>query len=200
MDVDRHAVDLAVDGAAVEQAHRADEILPALLFGKIGEIAHETGFDEFLGLAAMVELRGGHRIAAGDAADEDRPGRISAAGDGAVDPFVAGGIECLGEFGDRRSLATGGPPVGDLEFGGECGRRDAAGYTRRERGGRKAITHPSSSLNLKRYSFFHTAIDTARQGPPALNSQLFSGPKINDHQKTAPRCNIQSLHCGSRAR
>jgi hypothetical protein len=44
--------------------------------------------------------------------------RAAAAGDGAVDPLVAGGVERLGEFGDRGSLAARRPPMGDFEIGG----------------------------------------------------------------------------------
>ena len=85
--------------------------------GDIGQVAHQAGLDQFLGLPAMVELGGAHRIAAGDAADHDRPCRIAGAGDGAVDPMVAGGVERLGEFGDCRRFAARRPPMGDFEIG-----------------------------------------------------------------------------------
>jgi hypothetical protein len=117
VDVDRHAVDLAVDGAAVKQADRTDEILPAFLLGQFGEVAHQARLHQFLGLAAMVELGRGHRIAAGDAADENGPRRVAAAGDGAVDPFVAGGVEGLRELGDSGCLAARRPPVGHFKIG-----------------------------------------------------------------------------------
>ena len=101
----------------------------------------QAGLDQFLGLAAVVELGGGHRVAAGDAADHDRAGGAAAAGDRAVDPLVAGGVERLGEFGDSRGLAAGGPPMGDFEVGRAGRRREGQG----DRGGQgsrqKLITH-----------------------------------------------------------
>ena len=61
------AIDLAVERAGVEQALRADDLGPFLLGGELGEVEHQAGRDQFLGLAAVVELGGAHRIAAGDA-------------------------------------------------------------------------------------------------------------------------------------
>ena len=92
-------------------------MLPAFLLGDLGQVAHQPGLHQLLGLAAVVELRGAHRVAAGDAADHDRPRGAAAAGDGAVHPLVAGGVEGLGELGDRRGFAARRPPVGDFEIG-----------------------------------------------------------------------------------
>src|SRR6185503_2937128 len=47
------------------------------------------------------------------------------AGDGAVDPLVAGGVERLGELGDGRGLTARRPPVGDLNI--DPGRLGARG-------------------------------------------------------------------------
>jgi hypothetical protein len=115
VDVDRHAVDLAVERAAIEQAGGLDELLPALLGGELGEVAHEAGLHQLLGLLAVVEHRGAHRLAAGDAADHDRSRDVARARDRAVDPLVPGRVERLRELGDRSCLAAGGPPVGDLQ-------------------------------------------------------------------------------------
>ena len=51
-------------------------------------------------LTAVVELGRSHRIAAGDPADDDRPGGAAGTGNGAVYPVVAGRVEGLGELGD----------------------------------------------------------------------------------------------------
>ena len=99
--------------------------------GEVGQVAHQAGLDQLLGLAAVVELGGPHRVAAGDAADHDRPRGVARAGDGAVDPFVAGGVEGLGELGDRRRLAARRPPVRDLEVRGVARRPAAAPRTPR---------------------------------------------------------------------
>jgi len=132
MDVDRHAIDLAADGAAVEQALRPHDLGPLVLGGEVGEVAHQPGLHQFLRLPAMVELGGAHRVAAGDAADHDRPGGAAGAGDGAVDPVIARRIERLGEFGHRRGLAARRPPVGDLQIG----RRRRPGNVERDRRGK----------------------------------------------------------------
>ena len=72
---------------------------------------------------------------------------IRRTGDGAVDPIVAGGVEGLGEFGDRRRLAAGRPPMGDLEIG--CLRLRVAAR-RTQRGPRPAST--SSLVDLPGFS------------------------------------------------
>ncbi|MNY23745.1 hypothetical protein D3C86_1574230 [compost metagenome] len=106
MDIDRRAIDLAVDGAAVEQACRLDHIFPVTLCGNIGKIAHQACLDKLFRLPAVVELGGTHRVATGDAADHDRPGRAARTGNRAVHPFIAGRVESLGQFGDGSGFAA----------------------------------------------------------------------------------------------
>jgi hypothetical protein len=43
-----------------------DDIAPAFGLGQLGQVEHQASLDQFLGLTAMVELRGGHRVAAGE--------------------------------------------------------------------------------------------------------------------------------------
>ena len=106
VDVDWSAINLAVDRATVEQALRTDNLGPLFLRGKVGQITHQAGLHQFLRLAAMVELRGAHRVAAGDTADHDRTRRTAGPGNGAIDPFVACRIESLGEFGNGGGFAA----------------------------------------------------------------------------------------------
>jgi len=146
VDVDRHAVDLSVERARIEQARRANDVLPAFLLGDLREVAHETRLNKFLRLASVIELRGGHRVAASDAADHDGARGSARSGNGAVDPFVACGIERLGELGDRRRLAARGPPMCDLEVC--CRGRGREGDRSRKYGCREMITHWCSSLEI----------------------------------------------------
>ena len=123
VDVHRNAIDPAIERAAVEQARRIDDVLPAFLLGQFGQVEHQAGLDQLFGLTAMVELGGGHRIAAGDARDHDGTGGAAAAGEGAVDPLVAGGVERLGKFGNGCGFAAGRPPVSDFKVHGLGSRR-----------------------------------------------------------------------------
>src|SRR5690606_31646242 len=79
--------------------------------------------------------------AACDAADHDRPRGVAGTGNGAVDPFVAGGVEGLGKFGDRRGFAARCPPMRNLEVGGDRRRRKGQRDRRDESSGQELITH-----------------------------------------------------------
>ena len=120
------------------------------------------GLDQLLGLAAVVEHGGAHRVAAGDAADHDRPRDVAGAGDGAVDPVVAGGVERLGELGDRRRLAARRPPVGDLEVGGVRHADAAAPRTPR-------APRPAMRISLRTSQFYIVAVKCYGSAAPEGN-------------------------------
>ena len=151
VDVDRRAINLAVDGAAVKQARGLDDVFPVALCSNIGQVAHQACLNKLFRLPAVVELGCAHRVAAGDAADHDRPGRAARTGNRTVNPFVTGGVESLGQFGDRGGFAARCPPMGHLKIGGpgDTRRNHDAGQK-----GRRNNTHSHESPpSLKRYSW-----------------------------------------------
>ena len=119
-----------------------NEVAPAFGLGNIGQVEHEAGLDQLLGLAAVVELGGAHGLAADDAADDDRPRGTAGTGDGTVDPVVVGlVVESLGKFGHGRGLAAGRPPVCDFQIGGLGGHAERQRHGRRQSGLQDAQVH-----------------------------------------------------------
>jgi len=119
---------MAVVGARRQLRCRVDERGPAFSFGEVSQVEHQAGFDEVVGVLAGVQLSGAHRVATENTADDDRACGVAGTSDGAVDPLVAGGIESLGEFGNRGCLTARSPPMRDFDVGGANGR------TRQKRG------------------------------------------------------------------
>src|SRR6185295_16029448 len=87
---------------------------------ELGQVLHEAGGDQIVGVLAGVELGGTGRIPAHDAADDDRAGCVAGTADGAVDPLVATAetIEGLGEFTHRCGFTARRPPMRNFAIGG----------------------------------------------------------------------------------
>jgi hypothetical protein len=150
MDVDRHAVDLAVERAAIQQRARLDDLAPFAFFRRdIGQVAHQAGFCTSSSawrpwlncVAAMGSPPVMRLIMIGRAVPPE--------------PAMAPSIHLLpvaskafAKLGDGRGLAARRPPMRDFEF---CGLHRASNVESRRRsegGGKEPITHHISSLKL----------------------------------------------------
>ncbi len=117
MDVERHAIDVAVIRAGVEELGGTDDVLPVFLLGEIGQVGHQAGFDEFFRVTARVELGCAHRIAAENTADDQRGGGRARTGDGAVDPvIVTQSVVLISKNFDCGGFATRCPPMRYFEI------------------------------------------------------------------------------------
>jgi hypothetical protein len=79
---------------------------PVFLGCELRKIKHQACFNEIIGILAGIELRGTHGVAAEDARNDDGAGNVTGTGNGAIDPFVASGIESFCEFGNGGGFAA----------------------------------------------------------------------------------------------
>mmetsp|Transcript_5758 Transcript_5758/g.22369 ORF Transcript_5758/g.22369 Transcript_5758/m.22369 type:complete len:236 (+) Transcript_5758:2518-3225(+) len=135
VDVDRRGVEVAfhLDGL---QHGLGQELVPAIALGHRVDVVQIALLDDVAELLGGVELRGGRRVAAGNAVDGDRAGLLTQR-DGGVHPDAALGLVGLGQGLDRGRLPARGPPVDDLglEWLGRLGRLGRGRQGGGQRGG-----------------------------------------------------------------
>lgn len=110
---------------------------------------------QFLRLTTVVQLSGTHRVAARDAAVDDRAGHAAGTGDGTVDPGIASGVERRSKPGHGNGPATRGPPMRHRKFA-SIGRTTADQRRRRKQFGGQShdLLRPDSrSLQVFRSGF-----------------------------------------------
>jgi hypothetical protein len=102
---------------------RANDVRPALGLGERSQVQQEARCNQFLILAAWIELGGLWRVAAESSLHHGGAGRL-AKGDRGVDPLVAAErIEFVREHGHGRLFAAGRPPVDHFHVRSADGRR-----------------------------------------------------------------------------